>query len=34
MAVPDQVGVAIVLEDRHAILFGEFEELGAPRLAA
>src|ERR1700761_8267541 len=27
-AVPDQVGIAIVLEDRHVILLGEFQEFG------
>ncbi len=28
-AVPDQVGIAIVLEDRHAVLRGELQELRA-----
>ena len=32
LAVPDQVGIAIVLENRHAILLREREELGAARL--
>ena len=32
LAVPDQVGVAIVLENRHAVLCGELQELGAARL--
>ena len=32
LAVPDQVGIAIVLEDRHAILCCELQELGAARL--
>src|ERR1017187_8286544 len=32
LAVPDQVGIAIVLEDRHAILFRELQEFGAARL--
>ena len=31
-AVPDQIGIAIVLEDRHAILRCELQELGAARL--
>ena len=29
LAVPDQVGIAIVLEDRHAIGFRKLQELGA-----
>ena len=32
LAVPDQVGIAVVLENRHAILFGELQEFGAARL--
>ena len=30
-AIPDQIGVAIVLEDRHAMLLGELEHFGTPR---
>ena len=32
LAVPDQVGIAIVLEDRHAVLLGRAEQLGAALL--
>ena len=32
LAVPDQIGIAIVLEDRHAILLRQSEHLGAARL--
>ena len=32
-AVPDQIGVAIVLEDRHAVLLGEPQQLDAARFA-
>ena len=31
-AVPDQIGVAVVLEDRNAILLGELQELETPLL--
>ena len=34
LAVPDQVGVAIVLEDRHAVLLRQFQQFEAARLAA
>ena len=32
LAVPDQVGIAIVLEDRHAVLLRQLQHLGAARL--
>ena len=32
-AVPDQIRVAIVLEDRHAVAVGEFQQRAAARLA-
>ena len=33
LAVPDQVGIAIVLEDRHAVLFGEPQHFVPARFA-
>ena len=33
LAVPDQVGIAIVLEDRHAVLFGEPQHVVPARFA-
>ena len=34
LAVPDQVGVAVVLENRHAVVLRQSEQFGAARLAA
>ena len=34
LAVPDQVGIAVVLEDRHAVRLGQLQQFGAARLAA
>ena len=32
LAVPDQVGIAVVLENRHAILLRQLQQFGAARL--
>ena len=32
LAVPDQVGIAVVLEDRHAVLLRQLQQFGAARL--
>ena len=34
LAVPDQIGIAVVLEDRHAVLLGEPQQLVPARFAS